>query len=492
MLSVCLALSLLQDPPVTRVPANKDTVKIVLSGESTMDYVNRSREITAFIDSISNPFGLGSPLTSRPENTVEGYVAMRFDAELNSKIAFVLEIGTKRVEGDPDPLINNGKGILRLGENEEAPVPAIREAHVTITDLLAAGLAIELGLTTWTFDVRGRGSSFAFAPRRSVTWTRNVDSASAINGFEQADERLIDAGFPDEVEPFGAWVAFNPGGFIVDIVLLPAVVEGGQPNRDEALYVIDGWLPIDSVGKGSRIGAIIGLTSFSTNVVTPGGEEHAKTWTIGLGADLHLMDGALDVFIEGYFQTGRVGEVGGQDVDAAGRAFQLGFEWRHTAGNPMPIWVNATYFYISGDGDTDPADDQANRFASYENVNDLIVLEDAYLGLNWSSNFTGLKFGGGIAVSAIGKDDLSIEILIGITRTAEDVGAAPNETDKLGNEIDLKLKWSLNKQFMLRLSLGFLVGSDVLENAMDGGVPGSNPQAEDSASLWLFGFDIKV
>ena len=246
-----------QDTPVTRVPVNKNTVKINLSGESVMDYVNRSREITAFIDSISNPFGAGAATTSRPENTVEGHIFMRLDAELNSKIAFVLEIGSKRVEGDPDPVIDNGKGILRFGENEEAPVPVFREAHVTITDLIASGLTIELGLTTWTFDVRGRGSSFAFNPRRSVTWTRNVDSLGPLNQQETANARLIDAGFPDEVEPFGAWFDFNPGSFVVDIVLLPAVVEGGQPNQDEALYVIDGWLPLESVGKGSRVGAIM-------------------------------------------------------------------------------------------------------------------------------------------------------------------------------------------------------------------------------------------
>jgi hypothetical protein len=121
-----------------------------------------------------------------------------------------------------------------------------------------------------------------------------------------------------------------------------------------------------------------------------------------------------------------------------------------------------------------------------------MILEDPYFGFDWSGNYEAIKIYAGTALSVMGgKDDLEISVIAGITKAAEEVGAGALAEDKLGNEFDVRLKWHMGKQASLTLAAAFLTGSDILEAAMDAaGGPGSNPQADDSAYLYVLGFDV--
>ncbi len=497
LIGLCLtaASALAQDKPLSTSGQRADTLKVSVTGDVVLDYVYRSREVTAYADSVSRNGAVTpgpQPATSNPENTFEGYAAMRIGVDLSEKVGGVVEFGTRRIEDSTRGRIN------RLGEDGDANGILLREAHVMLNEFLNPALKAQFGISTWAFDVRGRGESFAFDPRRSQTITRNFDSITDINSEESADARLANAGFPEELLPVGATFSYAGEGWMADLVLLPGVIEGGAPNGDEALYAFNFWYMLDSMGKGSKVGVIAALSSFLT--APPGigaaSNEHARVWTLGAGGVLKFMDGALEVYGEGYFQTGKAGEDATGDVDAAGHAVQIGIEYRHVMGNPMPIWFGANFTLISGDSDDTGAspDDEANRFSAYENVNDLLILESMYYGYDWDSNYQAFKVNAGTAFSvAGGKDNLELSLIVGVTQAAEEVGdTAATMEDKLGNEVDVKIRWHLSKQASFSVMAGYLFGSEILENAMESpGGPGSNPKAEDNAYLYVMGLNLR-
>jgi hypothetical protein len=86
----------------------------------------------------------------------------------------------------------------------------------------------------------------------------------------------------------------------------------------------------------------------------------------------------LDAIVEFYFQNGRNNAVAPVTVGAF--CFQVGATY--TFGKP---WVGFHVTYFSGDDDP-AADRKASAFNSYENISDLLILEDMYLGFDWDSN----------------------------------------------------------------------------------------------------------
>lgn len=463
-------------------------VRVTSSGTVVLDQVYRSREITAFTDSISGIVSGGSAATADSENTFEGHAAVRLDVEWGGGVSFVLEVGTKRIDDDPVT-----GGILRWGDGQ-ASAFSLREARILLTDLIP-GLQVELGLSTWKFDVRGQGSSFAFDPRGSQTFERNLGSDGTLNIRDDAFLRLQEAAFVNDHEIVGATISYVVGGIKIELVVIPAHEERGSLQQDDSTYAFDIWVPFESLGPGSRAGFIVAVhdtptDTFDAATGTPiaGANEHTKVYTVGGGTSLKVLQG-LEVFGEGYFNFGKAGELNNNtNVKAKGRAFQGGVEWRHTLGNPMPIWFNFTYFYLSGEDSTNPANDEAGKFASFENVNDLMILEDRYFGFDWDSNYTGFKIKGGTKVSVAAENDLDITLIVGITKTSEDLnGPAGTTIDKLGNEVDVRLNWSLNKQFQLRFSGAYLFGSDILEAGL---TIGGASSPEDKAWIWVMGFDL--
>jgi hypothetical protein len=475
-LVLAAATAAAQDRPVTTTKDAASTVKVNVSGHMVTDYVGRSREVTAFTESFSNTGG-GAAATSEPETTFEGHVALRIAAELSEKIGAVIEFGTRRVEdGEINEYLGGAAQIIQL-----------REAHIMLNELFTPELRAQLGITTWSFNVRGQGGALAFDPRHSQTIARNFDSNFLlIAGEEGVAERLLGAEFVQELLPVGATLTYTSGQISLDLVLLPNVIEGGSPNDDEALYALDLFWNLDNqVSKGSRVGVIAALSSFNT------GGEHSRVYTVGGGGSLRFMDGALEVYAEGYMQFGKVDEdATGSDIDAAGTTFQVGLQWRHAVGNPMPIWAGINFTMISGDGDdAASADDEANRFSAYESVSDLMILEDQYFGYDWDSNMQIVKINAGIALSfAGGKDNLELSAIAGFATAAEDVVTATGGEDAIGNEFDFKVKWLMSKQAALTFAVALLTGSDILEEAMGGA---AGVQAEDSAYIWTFGADLR-
>ena len=441
-----------------------ETVKITMTGEVDLDYVWRRSEITAMTGGVGNT---NNPADSASENTFEGFVAMRLNVELSDKISALVEFGTKRAD---DGVLNvfaapgsAGSGSLEL---------KLREASITIAELYLPELQASAGISTWNFDLRGKGSSFAFDPRHSQSFIRNVKGGPDVDGTLAAR-----AGDYQEFEPLGAWFRYSREKIVLDVVLLPAVIEGGSTHNDEAFYAVDFLYKVDD--KGSRAGFIAAMST------APGSE--SVIFTYGGGLEWRGTSN-LDVYGEVYFQTGE-NNTGGispsLDVDAF--AYQVGAEY--AIPGDAKGWVGVNFTFFSGDSE---ANGKSSSFTSYENVHDLMILEDMYLGLDWDSNYRAIKVMGGLAINAAGKDNLRLSAILGFCRTARGVQfsaiAVPETTHKLGNEADLQAAWDMNKQLTLTAGIGFLWGSEVLENSLGG------PSASNSSKatiLFTIGTDLR-
>ena len=453
-LILVLTLALAQEKAVTTTKEREATVRVAVSGQTDLDYVWRRKEITAFTGGIS---GTSTPGNSESENTFEGFAAVRFDVDLSDQIFAVAEIGTKRVDG----------GVINFfGQGSALPIK-LREAHILKKELLMPELSLELGISTWNFDLRGKGRSMAFDPRHSQSFARNVNPASDGPGslaFRASD--------PEEFEPVGFWLRFARDRFSVDLVALPAVLEGGSPSNDESLYAIDLLYTMDA--KGSRFGVLLAVTN------DPGGS--STIFTYGGGVDWRGVEN-LDAYVEFYFQNGRNSAVA--PIKVGGYAFQVGAEY--TFSGSLKPWVGANLTTFSGDRDA-AANRKSSAFCSYENISDLLILEDMYLGFDWDSNYRAIKISGGIALTLASEADLKISAIVGITRTAEPVRFAFETTRKLGNEIDLRADWAMTPQLVIGLGVGFLFGSEVLEDSMGG--PGA-PDADTQTLLFTLGTDLR-
>jgi hypothetical protein len=453
---LALALSAAaQEKPLTTKKENDATVKVNVSGQFELDYIWRSKEMELFVDNVT---GTGT----ESENTFEGQVALRFDVELSDKVSLVVEIGTERVD---DGIINTWANA----SNQPGMDVVLREAHIMLADFLTPALSAQLGIETWAFDVRGKGSSFAFDPRHSQSFARNLSVVA---------DGSIGSNLPEHLQPVGGVLMYNRDAMTFELVLLPAVIEAGPASDDESLYAADFWYRLD--GKGSRVGAILALVHLA-----PAGASgtHSSVFTLGGGAVLKGLVENLELFGEIYFQFGEAA----QDVDAAGIAFTAGAEY--TLENGLKLGGSLTI--ISGDDDTSATDDSVDTFLSYENVNDLMIIEDMYFGFDWDSNYFAFKAWADFPLSVGGgKDNLILSAMLGITRTMEDVefGGGVSE-DGLGNELDVKARWLMNKQVSFWAGIAVLMGSDILEESFPGG--SNNDDADDSAQLFAVGTDLR-
>lgn len=453
---LALALSAAaQEKPITTRKDTTDTVKVNVSGNVVMDYIWRSQEIAFFTDGFTT--GLGSD----SENTFEGEIGVRIDVEMSDKVSVVVELGRERVDG----------GLNTFGD-AGAEAIVLRELRVVIGDFLQPGLQLQVGIPDWEFNVRGKGGAFAFGPRKSESILENVSTVA--DGAAAMGDRAVD---PNELDPVGFVFKYVREQLQIDVVLLPAVIEGGNPSGDEALYAVDLLYSLDN--KGSRVG---GILSISTG---PGHE--TAVFTFGGGAVWNGIE-SFELFAELYFQFGDAGQnAAGDTIDAGGFAFRLGGMWTAQGGT---FSVGAMLDFISGDDDTTATDDTVDAFISYENVNDLLILEDQYFGLDWDTNIFAIKFLFEMPFQIKAKNDLVLSAILGIARTNEDVefGGAVGGESALGNELDVRARWSITKQAGLQGAIGLLFGSDVMEESMGGS---GNSDSDDSAILYTLGADLR-
>lgn len=440
-----------------------DTLRVTLSGSLRMESVFRDAELVDSREVVSS----GTASGTGSELTAEGTLALRLDIELQELVGAVLSLRTQRLQ--------SGRTNL-FGENPETTNLIVDEASVTIQAVLSSDFMLSAGILPVSFDVRGKGSPFFFDPRHSAPFADNAVSSGTI----------LLPGLQDELQPAGASVTFHRTAFTLSAFALPAIVAGGTPRDSEAAYGLWFlWRP-DMIGEGTRLGAIFVVDSFS-------GPDTAVV-TIGTGLVFPgLMDG-LELYGEIYFQFGKAGRQSGiGEMSSGALAFQVGGEFR-LPDNERNLWFGLNFTYVGGDQNV--GDDEIHSFLTYENVNDLLILEDQWLGIDVDHNYGSIKIGGGLAFT-IGKrkNGLELSALFGFNRLIHDVPALGlvmfedggksfvPRSDEIGHEIDLRVRYLVSDPVSFHTAFAFLFGSEVSENM------GSN--AEDRMFLWTLGTDVK-
>jgi hypothetical protein len=443
-----LALSANAQQGIQTNADRKETLKVTVSGGFDMDWVYRGKELVA---------ALGAGM--QDEGRIESNANVRFDIDLSNKVSVILNLATVRLNGSYATIGQLGNG----GQNVE-----LWDAAVRIQEVLDPAITVQLGTNNdFSFDIRGRGSPLFFAPGQAGLFGDNGGSTGNINGSL------------DYNQVAGAVLWYNRDAAHFALALLPAIREGGAASNDEAAYAVTFYYDLDSVGKGSRIGAILAANTVSS---ASAGSATSSIITIGGGASLKGLGGmeGLEVFGEFYVQSGDIGTNG----DAGGTAFSLGGHY-DLQGEGAP-WVGLEFTILSGDDD--PLDTDFDQFISYEAVNDFKIIESNLFGLNIGSNYTAIKIMGGISFTAGGgeKNNLSLHGGLGLFTATEDinVGGTIGDTDELGTEFDVTLTYAYSKAVSMEVTVAFLFGSEVLEGI-------TAPEDEDSTSLFSIGLNGK-
>jgi hypothetical protein len=437
-----LALSANAQQGIQTNADRKETLKVTVSGGFDMDWVYRGKELVAALG-----FGF------QDEGRIEANANVRLDIDLSNKVSVILNLATVRLNGDYSNIGVLGDG----GQNVELWDMAVR-----IQEVLDPAITVQLGTNNdFSFDLRGRGSSLFFAPGMSGPFGANDGGSLSYN------------------QVAGAVLWYNRDAAHFALALLPAIDEGGAASNDEAAYAVTFYYDLDSVGKGSRIGAILAVNSLSQAAA---GSATSSIITIGGGASLKALGGmeGLEVFGEFYVQSGDIGTNG----DAGGTAFSLGGHY-DLQGEGSP-WVGLEFTILSGDDD--PLDTDIDQFLSYESVNDFKIIESNLYGFNLGTNYTAIKIMGGISFTAGGgeKNNISVSGGLGLFSATEDinVGGTIGNTDELGTEFDVTLTYAYSKAVSMDVTLAFLFGSEVLEGI-------TAPADEDSTSLFALGLNGK-
>ena len=447
-------------------PKNTETVKVTVSGGVTLDWVWRDRTLTA----ARGPFGfygVDPGESGRTEGVVEAQASIRLDVDLSEKVRLAIQIDNKRFEGS--------SGVDALGTNPEGLPIFVRELNFRFFEVFHKAIEVTAGVQPWTFDVRGTGHAFFWDPSNSGSFTRNA--GSGIGGGTGTA-----SGVRDQLQPVGVVGSWTTEQFRATLALLPAIIEGGSTQHDEAAYLASAIYELNSIGRGSRVGAIAALHTLNF-----GSGSFSDLLTFGVeGVVRHLWIEGLEVYNATYIQAGQIGTVVGtsDSVKADGWAFELGA--RYTEGDSSwPWWVEVKFTYLSGDRDQGTGNTRVDAFLSYENVDDLLILEDDFFGFDWDTNLRALKFMAGVNII---EEKLEIGIVFGFCQSATDVTFASGDEKTLGKEIDVKATWSPHKQLTVEGGVALLVTADLLEKSLGGPADGD---ANDGAALFMVGARVR-
>lgn len=448
-----------QGPAVTGTPGEDRALGIQIYGnlDLQMRYMN-----SAYVTGI---FGSPGPGDGVVEAAYLGSPKMTLgiNASLADKAAVCVELEVPRIDSG---MFVNEFGTFSLGSGGVAV--GIRQANLRVEQLLTPDLTLTFGLQQLIFDLRGKGNPLLIAIGRSESafiqgggaGTAFPDDAAA--GGLRVDYKLGDAG------SITAWhmIVMDDGGLFGggDNNPIGGVIDNELSTGVEAVYNID---------KSNAVEALITLMD--------GPGRNSEVWLLGVGG---VSNGAfvqgLDLFAQVGFNFGTYSETAAAKSKAKGIMFDVAADYTFDmAWKPS---VGVEYLYVKGNksGKTDEY-----AFVSYENNNDLVVLENKEFGFDLDQNYSVIKLRasakGDLLPSPV-KDAFEVGIVLGIAKLVEDQGVGVNATDKIGTELDVKASWMANKQVKVYTGIGTLFGSEVLKDVLN---------TENTAFTFYLGTEVK-
>jgi hypothetical protein len=408
-------------------------------------------------------------------NLISGHTNIRLDIDLANNVSAVLDLGNY-----VDAVLAGGTIFPTngfFGNDGEVTGVNVTEASVTLAEFLNPALTFKLGVNPYAIHFVP-GGSLLFEPRYSDTLVSTMSPTASVAPAVSPTAGLgvvTVQGAINELQPTGLVATYAREDIKLDFLVLPSIDDNGDMTADESAYGIVFDYASEALGKeGSHAGGTLMLfnaagMSGSGIITVGGGATLVETW----------ME-RLTLFGELYFQFGSAFDQDGMDADAGGFAFQLGGQYNFDA--EQKPWIVGKLTWLTGDDSATDADE--DNFLSYETINDLLIIEDQYFGMNVRSNYMAFKILGGLSLSVGGeKNNFDLTGAFGFARMSEDVTLGTSSEDGLGIELDVCGAYHLNKQTTLDIQVGLLFSSDVLE-----GLTGNNN--EDSA--WMFSLGVNA
>lgn len=477
---LAMAMSAFAQGKVDTDPNNKEDVKVTLSGDFDLDWVFRDRALGAARGTVG-AYGAGLGDTGRAEGVIHGGYHIRLAADLSEKVRINVVLENRRLGG------GTPANTDLLGVNPEGLAVIVREANIVLSELFDPGVSVMIGANKWAFSIRDNQKALFWDPANSGSITANI--GGALPGGSGASTPAL-----DELQPTGIVVMYNREQLHFTVAILPAIIEGGSAAADEAGYVAAMTYDIPGVGKGSKFGAMLAISSSGFTTLADSTASESVMFTLGVGASIKdLGMPGLELFGELYFQGGTIGSTGvaanHDTVDVGGVALEIGA--KYTVGGELMPWVEFKITYMSGDDDQTAGDTDCDAYLSYGNHADLMIIEDSFYGFGWNTNELGVKVSGGVALSVGGgKNNFRIWGILGLCTTVEDVNFGPvvGNEKALGTELDARFAYDFSKQVSVDGGIGLLFGSKILEESLGGS---ADPDADDASMLFTVGITAK-
>jgi hypothetical protein len=431
-----------QAPPVTTGSDAWSAVRLQVTGHFDLHYLYRSPEI----DAAGSALNATVPPVTSSENFWAGRLSLRTDIDVKDLVSGVLELENRSFE--------NGMN-KPFGTHPTQSAVEIKQGYIHVDDFLLSQLAVRIGVQNVMLRNRPQDEPFFMDLGESEGFFRGFNPAGGFIG------NTVDR---DITQPAGIRLFYSPA----EIMTLQAFwmvtgVEGGTSHNEQVYAFVansllgenwSAWLLFAAVSGGTdRLGTIE---------------------TVGSGVDGYFGDDkAVEIFIEGYAQTGTLRHAPAA-IHKEAYAFNLGA--RYLGFFDRKLWIEAAISRRSGDRHA--GDDHDQAFQSYENVNRFLILESSEFGLDVDTNITSTRLTVGAGPFSVSGRPLRIQLDVGRFAAVASVQAAGREW---GVESDLSLTWEYNPSLSFQLKGAFLGDSDVLK-----GLAGQN-----HAWIIVFGADFK-
>jgi hypothetical protein len=444
-------------PAVTGVAGEDRANQIQLFGDMDLQvrYAN-----TGFVIGASGATETESAWVGSPRLT------LGIKAALADKVSTLVELYVPRV--------NDGTPVNYFGDNVSPHAASggvnigVKQAFVKLDELILQDLSVKFGLQEVVFDLVGANNPLVMALGRAESATSEGMSAAAWNINEFDERRAGGLRLDYKLGAAGSVTLFHM------MVVAGGVIDAEQVTGLEAMYKVTEKSAVEGLialinGAPAQGGTLAELTAKDSEIWLIGG---------GIASNGEFVEN-LNIFGQVYFNAGTYGHnVADEKVRASGVMFDVGgsYQFASVAWKPK---VGVEYVDVSGSKTKDAK--KYEGFVSYEDNNDLIVIEDKDFGFDVDQNYSVIKIRASVTGDVAGpvKDNFTLEALLGIASMKEDIAYATGKTDDLGTEIDVKATWSASKQLKVYSGFGILTGSDVLKKVLD-------PDAKRSTAFTFF------
>lgn len=492
---------------------------ITISGDISITGYVRSEELNAATQDLAGPgvIAAGGDTDddlSSGDNGWSPKINIRLDIGLAEKVSAVAEIQTRRYAASSGAIGN------LIGDTIQAY--QVGQLYVRVDEFLYQQLSFQLGMQDFKLDLRGNGNAFLIDLRHSELafaspMTENFGPGFPVyaNGGVGVPSLAPAVTRVDENDAGGFRMTYNDADTLyLDIFWfqvgesgIGAFAAGGGASTghlDETLYGVNLDYNLDTRGdRRSLINAIFCVFSNDQNA--------NRAYNIGAGIDYWWE--SLELFAEIHGQFGDYTRLNGSRVTglaSASTGKQIDQKaWGGYVGGKYEFeseykpWIDLEFWYLTGD-DGQLTDDNED-FVSLENVNDSMIVESSFLGLDVDSNYWSIKVSGGFTTSIDKPQDFDATLFYGFFSTVEDPdrvalgtgtdsGASRSNIDEeIGSEVDVKFTWRYSESLSFTAAAGFLFNGDFFGNrpAATSANGGGYATGDDTMQLYTLTTNVK-